>query len=147
MRANACNISQIASSGGAGATVTPPGSGTTVAPPGSGATVAPPGAGAGATVTPQRPQGAVPAQGNPSLTFVNASGEPINENLRLAVLPGRLRAGPAGRERAVPPGQSLAILLPQGGGCLTILRVLYARGRAAKLRPIETCSIASLAWR
>ncbi len=51
MQVNVCNISQLAFGGGAG--------------PG---------------VTPQRPtQGAVPAQGNPSVTFVNAPGEQINE--------------------------------------------------------------------
>jgi len=127
MQVNACNLSQIAFGG-------------------AGATVAPPGAGAGATVTPGRPPGAVPAQGNPSFTFVNASGEQISEiyvslSSQSSYGPDRLGAN------VLPPGQSLAIPLPLGGGCLTDIRVVYASGRAAERRQVETCSIANLSWR
>jgi hypothetical protein len=88
----------------------------------------------------------VPAQGNPSFTFVNASGEQISEiyvslSSQSSYGPDRLGAN------VLPPGQSLAIPLPLGGGCLTDIRVVYASGRAAERRQVETCSIANLSWR
>lgn len=124
MQVNACNLTQIAFGG-------------------SGANVSPPGAGAGAQVTPGRP--AAP-QGNPSFTFVNGAGETINEiYVSLSTQgnwgPDRLGANVLGA------GQSLAISLPLGGGCLTDIRVVYASGRAVERRQVETCSVSNLTWR
>lgn len=113
---------------------------------GAGATVAPPGAGAGAAVTPGPPQTVAPAQGNPSFPFVNALGKQISAIS--APLSGRSTLGPDGLGANVPPpGRSLAIPPPRGGGCLTDIRVVCASGRAAERRWIEACAIAGLSWR
>lgn len=127
MQVNACNLSTIAFGG-------------------AGATVAPPGAGAGATVAPARPGASAPTSGNPSFTFNNRSGEQINEIYASLSSQSGWGADRLGAN-VLPPGSSLPIPMPTGGGCLTDLRVVYASGRAVERRGLETCSITGLDWR
>jgi hypothetical protein len=121
MGVNACNISTLAFGGGGAV--------------GQGA--------AGAQVSPVRPQ---QAQGNPSFTFVNGTGQTIREiyaSLSSQSGWGNDRLG----ANVLQPGQSIAIPMPAGGGCLTDIRVVYANGAAQELRGRETCSISALTWR
>lgn len=120
MQVNACNISRIVFGGGGGAA---PGAAI-----GGG-----PGYGRAST-------------GNPSFTIVNGTGTTIREiysSLSSQRDWGADRLG----ANTLPPGGSLFIPLPQGGGCNTDVRVIDMNGAASERRGLETCSVQQLTWR
>lgn len=117
MQVNACNISRIVFGGGGAA---------------PGAAV---GGGLGRA-----------SSGNPSFTIVNGTGNTIREiysSLSSERDWGADRLG----ANTLPPGGSLFIPLPQGGGCNTDIRVIYMNGAASERRGLETCSVQQLTWR
>ena len=121
MQVNACNISRIVFGGGGGG-----------AAPGA-ATGGGPGLGRAST-------------GDPSFTIVNGTGTTIREiytSLSSQRDWGPDRLG----DTTLPPGGSLFIPLPQGGGCNTDIRVVYMTGAASERRGLETCSVQQLTWR
>jgi hypothetical protein len=120
MGLNACSVSTVAFGGGGAV-----GQGT-----------------AGATVTPNRPQ-AQAAQGNPSFTLVNGTGQVIREVYASLSSQGNWGPDRLGAN-VLQPGQSLAISLPMGGGCLTDIRIVMMNGASRDVRGRETCSLTSL---
>lgn len=116
---NACSGSRLAFTGGGGV----------------GATI---GGKSGAAV-------AAPVTGNPSFSFVNNSGATIRE-IYVSLSSQSQWGGDRLGANVLNPGASLWVDLPQGGGCLTDVRVVYMNGAVAERRGIETCSLASLGW-
>ncbi|MFT8244115.1 Tat pathway signal protein [Roseomonas sp. BN140053] len=118
MGLNACNISRIPFTSGAGAAIS---------------------GGKNAAVS-------APMGGNPSFSFVNRSGQTIRE--LYVSLSSQSNWGPDRLgSNVMGPGQSLWVDLPQGGVCTVDVRVVYNSGAASERRALETCSASSLTWR
>lgn len=88
--------------------------------------------------------GAAPAAAQNRFSFINNSGEQINE---LYVSASRITAW--GRDmlgaNVLAPGGRLWVV-PDTSDCLVDLRVVFASGRADERRRINACQISEFAW-
>jgi hypothetical protein len=91
--------------------------------------------------------GAVAAGGgDPSFQFVNRTGAQVNElyvSLSSDGSWGRDRLG----QGVLLSGNGFWVNLPQGRVCTVDVRVVYADGRTAERRGVETCSVRELHFR
>lgn len=91
--------------------------------------------------------GAVAAGGgDPSFQFVNRTGAQVNElyvSLSSDGSWGRDRLG----QGVLLSGNGFWVNLPQGRVCTVGVRVVYADGRTAERRGVETCSVRELHFR
>ncbi|MBE9606849.1 Tat pathway signal protein [Acetobacteraceae bacterium H6797] len=101
--------------------------------------------GSGAVIT-GKSGGAAPRGGDPSFSFINGTGQTVQElyvSLSTNDNWGRDRLG----SNVLNPGQSNWVSLPGGGTCTVDIRVVYASGRSAEQRGVNTCNLSELRWR
>lgn len=123
MGMNACSLSTVAFGYGGG----------------TGATVYGGGGATGAIISP-------PRYGNPSFNFINQGGLTIRE-LYVSLSSQSSWGGDRLGSNVLPPGSSVQVPMPQGGGCNVDIRVVYNNGAASERRGLETCSRTDIGWR
>lgn len=84
--------------------------------------------------------------GDPSFRFVNETGQIVRELYVSLSTDSNWGADRLG-QGVLNPGQNAWVGLPQGRACNVDIRVVYADGRSAERRGMETCSLAQVNWR
>lgn len=103
-------------------------------------------AGSGATISGGKAGAAAPRGGDPSFSFINSSGQTVQElyvSLSSDSNWGRDRLG----NNVLNPGQTSWVNLPSGSTCTVDIKVVYSNGRSAERRGVETCNLSELRWR
>jgi hypothetical protein len=85
------------------------------------------------------------AQGDPSFTLVNRSGQVIRE---IYVSPSEQQYWGADllRDQVLPNGRSFTVRVPPAAGCRQDVRVVFADGRPEERRAQDTCGIAQMVF-
>jgi hypothetical protein len=135
---NACNISRIVFTNPSGRASRDGGAGGTIEQPG----------GAGGTIGGggvAGRQGRGQQNGDPSFSFINRSGETIQELYVSSTQRDSWGQDRLGRN-TLASGQDRWIDLPSNEGCSVDIRVVFNGGRAQERRNIATCDRAEVTW-
>jgi hypothetical protein len=85
------------------------------------------------------------AQGDPSFSLLNRSGQTINEIYVSPVSEPNWGRDLLGSE-VLPSGRAFPVRIPPRAGCRQDVRVVYGDGRPEERRNVDTCSVSELVF-